>query len=93
MLERLDKAYDIDYARTKNVSVEYFISGLYTREDKIAELNLNDKLKGHLLLLQANLSHNDRNVIVGAACGNYDESTISSALCNMFRNSTPYETS
>lgn len=40
----------LDYTWKKEVSVEHFISGFHIRVDKISELNLNDKLKGHLLL-------------------------------------------
>ena len=63
ILERLDKAYAIDktneldvnladflhYSWKKELSVEHFISGFHTRVDKIAQLNLDDKLKGCLL--------------------------------------------
>ena len=64
ILERLDKAYAVDkanqldsnladfldYTWRKEFSVEHFISGFHIRVDKLSTLNLDDKLKGHLLL-------------------------------------------
>ena len=105
IIERLDKAYAIDktnqldidladfldYIWNKEVSVEYFISGFHTRVDKISDLNLDDKLKGHLLLRQADLVQHERQVIVGAASGSYDVSRISAALRNVYRDGAPAE--
>lgn len=107
VLQRLDKAYAIDktnqldqdladfldYSWKKEVSVEHFISGFHTRVDKIAELNLNDKLKGHLLLRQAGLIQQERHVVVGAASGSYDVNHISAALRNIYRNNSPADSS
>ena len=73
ILERLDKAYAIDknnqldadlvdfldYSWKKELSVEHFISGFHTRVDKISQLSLDDKLKGHLLLRQADLEDHE----------------------------------
>lgn len=64
LLQRLEKEYEIeetnqlkndlyeflDYTWKKEVSAENFISEFRTRADKISELDLNDNLKGHLLL-------------------------------------------
>ena len=101
ILARLDKAYAIDqtnrldidlaefldYSWNKNLSVEHFISGFHTRVDKISELNLNDKLKGHLLLRQADLAANERHVVIGASSGSYNVGDVSAALRNIYRNS------
>ena len=103
ILERLDKAYAVDqtnrldtdlaefldYTWRKELSVEHFISGFHTRVDKIAELNLSDKLKGHLLLRQADLETTERHVVIGAASGSYNVTDVSSALRNIYRNSPP----
>lgn len=66
--------------------MEHFISGIHTRIDKIAELNLNDKLKGHLLLRQEDLEHQERHVVIGEASGRYDVHKVSAALHNIYRN-------
>ena len=100
ILEHLDKSYgvdkvdqlDIDLASfldfnwTGNMAVEQFIAGFHSRIDKIAELHMDDKLKGHLLLRAAGLDSHMRNLIVGTSAGNYDVSSISSALRQAFRN-------
>lgn len=65
-----------------------WISGLYLEEvhdhltiyiavchailDKIASLNMGDKLKPHLLLRQASLSSQDKNMFARAVRGIYD---------------------
>lgn len=103
ILARLDKAYAVDtenqidhelaafldYSWSKEVSVEYFISGFHMSVDKNAELNINNKLKGHLLLRQANFEENARHTILGASSGNYDVPSITSALRNVFQTSSP----
>ena len=101
ILARLEKAYAIDktnqldqdfasfldYTWRKEVSVEHFISGFHTRVDKISQLNLDDKLKGHLLLRQASLILQERHIIVGASSGIYDVNDISAALRNKLMSS------
>lgn len=61
-----------------------FISGFHTRVDKIASIKIDEKLKGHILIRQANLPQHDHQVIIGAASGNYDVDSISSALRSVF---------
>lgn len=103
ILARLDKAYAIDrtnrldndlaefldYSWHKNLSVEHFISGFRTRVDKISELNLNDKLKGHILLRKADLAANERHVVIGASSGSYNVGYVIAALRNIYQNSAP----
>lgn len=100
ILKHLDKSYGIDtvdqldlnlaafldYSWSGNMYVEQFIAGFHSRLDKIAELAIDDKLKGHLLLRQAGLDGHSRNMIVGASAGNYDVTAISTALRQAFRN-------
>lgn len=100
ILERLDKAYVVDkankldanfadllrYSQRKGLSVEHFTFGFHTTVDKISSLNPDDHYKGHLLLCQANLEYQDRNVVVGAESGSYDVSCVSAALHNIYRN-------
>ena len=99
ILERLDKAYAVDvsnqldtdladfldYTWKKEFSVEHFISGFHTRVDKISSISLDDKLKGHILLRQAQLAENEKHIIVGVASGSYDVKDISTALRNIYR--------
>ncbi len=51
----LDLASFLDYCWDNKTSIETFIAGFHARLDKLAELNLNTKLQGHLLLRQARL--------------------------------------
>ena len=74
-----------DHTWTKDLSVEEFVIGFHSRLDKITSLKLDDLLKGHLLLRQANLDPYDRNIIVGSAGGNYSLQSISVALKNAYR--------
>lgn len=69
ILGQLDKTYAVDntnqldddladflyYCRKDELSVEHFISGFHARVDKISQLNIDEKLKGHLMLRQAHL--------------------------------------
>eukprot|EP00171_Calliarthron_tuberculosum_P018277 IDg18277t1 len=105
ILEHLDKSYAVDatnqldldlatfldYVWEKSMTVEQFIAGFHARLDKIAALNIDNKLKGHLLLRQAALDAQDRNIIVGAASGKYDVKDISIALRQAYRNSKDNE--
>eukprot|EP00171_Calliarthron_tuberculosum_P005577 IDg5577t1 len=81
----LDLASFLDFTWNVHKPVEQFIAGFHTRLDRIAELNINNKLKGHLLLRQAGLDHNARSMIVGAASGSYEVDTIATALRQMYR--------
>jgi len=99
ILEKLDKLYlvdktdqlDIDltsfldYTWKSSFNVEQFIAGFHTRLDKISSLALDEKLKGHLLLRQAGLDSHTKNMIIGAASGSYDVTSISNSLRQAFR--------
>lgn len=100
ILDHLDKSYGVDsvdqldidlanffeFSWSGNMTVEENIAGFHARIDKIAELALDSKLKGHLLLQQAGLDNNTRNMIVGAASGNYSVDKVSTAMRQAFRN-------
>lgn len=74
LLERLDKYYVVDSAKQldsyfakflyytwkKSTSIEQYITGFNSRLEKISTLNLNNKLKGHLLLHQAILPSHEK---------------------------------
>jgi len=101
ILDKLDKLYKLDktdqldidlttfldYTWKSNFSVEQFIAGFHTRLDKISSLELDEKLKGHLLLRQAGLDTHSRNMIIGAASGSYDVTSIANSLRQAFRSS------
>lgn len=72
--------------------MEQLIAGFHSRLDTIASLNLDNKLKGHLLLCQASLSRNDKNALVGAASGSYDVVNLTTALRNAFMRVSKVET-
>ncbi len=84
----LDLAAFLDYSWRSTLTVEQFIAGFHVRLDKISDLNMDDKLKGHLLLRQAGLDTHTRNMIVGAASGQYDVGSISAALRQAYRGAT-----
>eukprot|EP00171_Calliarthron_tuberculosum_P018452 IDg18452t1 len=98
ILEHLDKSYaasktdqldlDLDsfleFIWSDNQSVDQFVAGFRTRLDKIAELNIDSKFKGHLLLRQAGLDKGARNMIIGSTSGSYEVDKISSALRLMY---------
>lgn len=74
-----------DYTWQHDTSVDEYVVGFHSRLDKISKLELSDELKGHLLLKQANLDAHDRNMIVGAAGGDYSLQAIATSLRNAFR--------
>lgn len=105
ILERLDKSYAIDatsqldvdlanfldYHWDKTLSVDQFIAGFHSRLDKISSLCIDEKLKGHLLLRQANLDMHERNIILGSASGQYEAQHITKSIRNSFRTRSPYD--
>ncbi len=52
-----DLANFLDFTWKKQLSVEEFIAGFHTRLDKIASLNIDTKLKEHLLLREEMTCH------------------------------------
>ncbi len=100
ILEHLDRSYGgddtdqldtdlaafLDYSWDNRTSIETCIAGFHARLDKLAELNLNSKLQGHLLLRQARIDTHSKNMIIGASSGSYEVRAISSALRQAFRN-------
>jgi len=80
-----DLAEFLDFVWEPSTSVEQFIAGFHSRLDRISELNINDKLKGHLMLRKTGLDEQERNVLVGAASGKYEIAAITSALQHQYR--------
>lgn len=78
-----------DYNWDKHMTVEEFVVGFHSRLDKVSKLDMNDELKGHLLLKQANLDSHDRNLVVGAAGGDYTLQALATSLRNAFRCQAP----
>lgn len=66
--------------------MEHFISGFRITVDKGSELKLSDKLKGHLLLLQADLASHERHIIISTASDSYNVQDVSAVLPTIFRN-------
>ncbi len=89
----LDLASFLDYSWSEKVSIETFITGFHARLDKLAELNLNSKLQGHLMLRQANLNRQSRSIIFGAASGSYEVRAIANALRQAYRNNALQDSS
>lgn len=74
-----------DYNWDHTMSVEEFVVGFNSRLDRISKLDMNDELKRHLLLKQANLDSHDRTLVVGAAGGDYSLQILATSLRNAFR--------
>lgn len=107
LLEHLEKSYAVDavnqldsdlacyldYTWKKSLSVEQYIAGFHSRLEKIACLDLNNKLKGHLLLQKSALTTQNKNLVVGSASGNYDITHLIAAMRNAFMHQTPLDAS
>lgn len=50
-------------------------------------------LQGHMILRHTKLDHNEQNVIVGRASGDYIVNKIFAAFCPFYRNNYPYNAS
>jgi hypothetical protein len=85
VLAHLDKAYQdssemilnnrvsafLDYQRLPSMSISTYVAGFYARLDNLAQLQMPDELKGHLLLKQANLNLSEKTMVVASAHGSY----------------------
>jgi hypothetical protein len=85
VLKHLDKAYQnssemilnsrvsafLDYQRLPSMSFSTYIAGFYARLDSLAQLEMPDELKGHLLLKQANLDMSEKTMVIASARGSY----------------------
>eukprot|EP00171_Calliarthron_tuberculosum_P004551 IDg4551t1 len=99
ILERLDQSYGIDETDQLDIdlaafldftwngrsSIDQFIAGFNNRLDKISELKINNRLKGHLLIRQACLDTHSRNMIVGAASGKFEITAVANSLRQAYR--------
>eukprot|EP00171_Calliarthron_tuberculosum_P022320 IDg22320t1 len=99
ILEHLDLSYSIDetdqldidlaaffdYTWNGRTPIEHYIAGFNNRLDCISELKINSRLKGHLLLRQACLDVQSRNMIVGASSGKFEVKSISNSLRQAYR--------
>lgn len=102
-LKKLDKSYAVDtanqlyaylarfldYSFKKSLTIEQYIAGFHSRLDKIATLNLDNKLKVYLLLHQATFPQHHKNMIVGAASGSYDVMRLTASLLDAYIHTGP----
>lgn len=70
---------------------EQYIAGFHNLLDKISTLNIDNKVKGYLLLRQASLLPPAKNFQVGPASGIYNILHFTTALRNFFINQSPPE--
>ncbi len=101
-LEHLDKSYDVDvtdkldidlapfldYIWRENTPLEQFFAEFNSRLDRIASLNIDTQLKGHLFLRQAVLALHSRNIIVGDSSGGYGVTCTLNALRQAYRHTS-----
>jgi len=102
LLDHLDKSFGtdnmsqldhdlsafFDYQWSSSMSVDQFVIGFHNRYNRIAALNLDSNVRGHILLRQTMLNTQEKNLIVSAAGGSYELPQITTALRNAFRDST-----
>ena len=81
----LDLADFLDFIKTPKMTVEEYISGFFTRLNRLANLQIDDILKGHLLLRQAGLESKERALVVAASSGSWDINRITASLRQLFR--------
>ena len=81
----IDLSSFLDFTWRGNVPVKQLITWCHSRIDKLAELNIDEKLNGHLLLRAAGLDTQLRNLIAGASAGSYKISCISVSFRQAFR--------
>lgn len=74
-----------DYQFDKSLLVKEFVAVFHSRLDKIRNLDMNGELEGYLLLKQANLDSHHRNLVVGAAAGDYSFQALATSFKNTFR--------
>lgn len=103
VLAQLDKSYSVndahqlnhdlgeflDYVWQRRFSIDQFVAGFHTRLDRLATLKMDDALKGHLMIRQANLQLQDQSLVVGAASGSYSIKDISGAMRSIFQKHSP----
>lgn len=87
-----DLAEFLDYRWSNKQSIEPYIAGFFTRLDKIAPLQLDGKLKGHLLLRNAHLNEHSRNMVFSASFGKYDAASMTRAVRTVFHTSNVPDT-
>ena len=87
----IDTACFFDFHWKPNMSIEKYIAGFNACLDKLLDFSVSDKIKGQLLLHQADLDSNPRNIIVGSESGCYEIGRISNSVRQAFRNSVMEE--
>lgn len=85
----LDVEAFFEYYWQSDMTFEQFISGFHNRLDAISELQMNDKLKGHLLLGQAKLDAHTKNLIVDAASRSFEVESIATVLRQAYTSNNP----
>lgn len=74
----------IEYSWKRTISIKQYIAGFCYRLDKIASLQLDDKLKGHLFDHQACRPQHRRNILIGASSGSYDIRDLTTDIRNSY---------
>lgn len=99
LLTHLDRSYGVDannqrnanlaaflnYSWHSDLTVDQFIAGFNARSDRIACLQFNETVKGHLLLRLSGRTPSDQNIIVAASAGNYEVQNLIVSLRNAYR--------
>lgn len=69
----------------KTVCVDEFVIVFYAKLDKISVVDLKDEFNGYLLLKQANLDSNERNMVIGSVGGKHSLQALSTSLRSAYR--------
>jgi hypothetical protein len=98
VLAHLDRAYQnssemilnsrvsafLDYQRLPSMTISTYIAGFYARLDSLAQLQMPDELKGHLLLKQANLEPSEKIMVIASARGSYKVKDVVDSMRQLY---------
>lgn len=84
-LEHNNISYFFHDQRDNSLLIEEFVVGFHSSLDIVSNLEINNEVKGHLLLKQAKLDSHDRNLVVEAAGDDCFLQTPATSLKNAFR--------
>jgi hypothetical protein len=106
VLLHLDKAYQhssemilnnrvsafLDFQRLPSMTISTYIAGFYARLDSLAQLQMPDDLKEHLLLKQANLDSSEKTMVIASARGSYKVKDVVDSMRQLYGERTDVPT-
>jgi hypothetical protein len=74
----------LDYQRLPSMTISTYIAGFYARLDSLAQLQMPDELKGHLLLKQANFESSEKTMVIASARGSYKVKDVVDSMRQLY---------